>query len=284
MLSINCGQFRFRFAHLPGFVLEPLRLMYGDQPTEALAGPADFRISLVCDSWLRRFVRPQITFYCDQQAPFKPAPLSQAFPVLEWGMNWCIAAHDCNRLLVHAAVVEKNGEALIFPAAPGSGKSTLCSYLAFNGWNLYSDEMAVIDCTTGTVSPLFRPVCLKNESIHLIRRWFPEAVLTETARDTRKGDVAHLKALSWQRFQTFKRVKISGVIFPRYQASSKFLIREMENLQAFRQICSHAFNYNIVGQNGFRAISELVDHSRQYSVVYSDLEDVNRFLLQEFAA
>lgn len=284
MLSVNCGQFQFRFDRLPGVVLEPLRLMYGDQLSEAVAGPADFRVSLVCDSVLRRFVKPQISFYCDQHAPFKPVTRSQAFPLLEWGMNWCIAAHDYNRLLVHAAVVEKDGKALIFPAIPGSGKSTLSAYLAFQGWNLYSDEMAVIDCATGTVAPLFRPVCLKNESIQLVRQWFPEAVLTATAKDTRKGDVAHLKALSWRQFRQFKSAKVAGVVFPRYRASSKFQVYEMENLKAFRELCRHAFNYNIVGMRGFRTVSQLVTQSRQYSIAYSDLADVNQFLLQEFAS
>jgi predicted ATPase len=46
--------------------------------------------------------------------------------------------------MLHAAVVEKNGKALILPALPGSGKSTLSAALAMNGWRFLSDEFTMI--------------------------------------------------------------------------------------------------------------------------------------------
>lgn len=281
MLVINSGQYLFQLHRSPTFVFEPLRAMYGDQPDEALTGPVDFRLSLHCDSLVRRFLRPQITFYSDQQAPFKPVPRSQAFPILEWGMNWCIVAFDYTRLIVHAAVLEKDGRAVIFPAAPGSGKSTLSAYMAFNGWNLFSDEMAIIDFASGEVSPLYRPMCLKNESISLISEWFPDAVMTKIARDTQKGDVAHLKTLDWQQFRSLRSAAIAGIVFPRYHAGSRLVVRKMEQLQAFRQLCDHAFNYNIVGRPGFEVIAALINQTRQYSIAYSDLADVEGFLEEE---
>lgn len=282
MPFINSGQFLFELHHCPDFVLGPLRAMYGDQPEEALTGPVDFRVSLRCDSLVRRFLRPQITFYSDQQAPFKPVPRSQAFPILEWGMNWCIAAFDYTRLIAHAAVLEKNGRAVIFPAAPGSGKSTLSAYMAFNGWNLYSDELAIIDLVSGEVAPMFRPMCLKNQSIELVRKWFPEAVMTEIARDTQKGDVAHLKALSWQQYQSLSSVSIAGIVFPQYRANVSLVVEKMQQLDAFQQLCSQTFNYNIVGRPGFDTIGALIHDTQQYTITYNDLADVGEFLEEEF--
>lgn len=284
MLLINSGQYRFRFDSVPGFVRDALHLMYGDQPEEDRSGPADFRVSLRTDSWVRRFVSPQITFYSDQHAPFRPVPRSQGVPILEWGMNWCIAAHDYTRLMIHAAVVEKGGRALIFPAVPGAGKSTLAAYLALRGWNLYSDEMAIIDCATGTVGPLFRPVCLKNESIDLLKRWFPGVVMTKVAKDTRKGDIAHLKAMDWTRFESLKPVSIQGIVFPKFQTGAKLLVREADGLSTFRQLCTHAFNYNILGQDAFGTMAQLTEQARRYSVLYGDLKDLEQFLTAEFAA
>lgn len=284
MLLINSGQYRFRFDSVPGFVRDALHLMYGDQPEEDRSGPADFRVSLRTDSWVRRFVHPQITFYSDQHAPFKPVSRSQGVPILEWGMNWCIAAHDYTRLLIHAAVVEKGGQAVIFPAVPGAGKSTLAAYLAMSGWNLYSDEMAVIDCATGTVSPLYRPVCLKNESIDLVKRWFPDAVMTKVAKDTRKGDIAHLKAMEWRRFKSLEPVSVRGIVFPKYQKDARLLARETDGLATFRQLCTHAFNYNILGQDAFRTMAQLTEKTGRYSVLYGNVKDVEEFLTAEFVA
>ncbi|MEZ5488852.1 MAG: HprK-related kinase A [Gammaproteobacteria bacterium] len=284
MSFINSGQFLFELQHYPDFVLGPLQAMYGDQPKEALTGPVDFRVSLRCDSLVRRFLRPQITFYSDQRTPFKPVARSQAFPILEWGMNWCIAAFDHTRLIVHAAVLEKDGRAVIFPAAPGSGKSTLSAYMAFNGWNLFSDEMAIIDFASGEVAPLFRPMCLKNESITLVRKWFPDAIMTKIARDTQKGDVAHLKALTWQQYQSLRSATITGIVFPKYRPNAELAAHKMQQLEAFQQLCSHAFNYNVVGRAGFDLIGTLIHDTQQYTITYSDLDEVNGFLTGEFGS
>ena len=283
MPVINSGQFLFELQHYPDFVLGPLKAMYGDQPEEALTGPVDFRISLGCDSLVRRFLRPQITFYSDQQTPFKPVARSQAFPILEWGMNWCISAFDFTRLIVHAAVLEKNGRALIFPASPGSGKSTLSAYLSFNGWNLFSDELAIIDFTSGQVSPMFRPMCLKNESIVLIKEWFPAAVMTDIARDTHKGDVAHFKAVNWKQFQSLRSARVAGIVFPRYRPNASLVAQKIQQIEAFQQLCSHAFNYNVVGRMGFDTMGALIRDTKQYTITYSDLAEVNCFLAEEFA-
>ena len=99
-------------------------------------------------------------------------------------MNWCISAHAHQFLILHAAVLERGGVALIMPAPPGSGKSTLCAALALSGWRLLSDELALIDPGSGRVWPLCRPVSLKNRSIEVIRHFAPEAVFGPVAEGT----------------------------------------------------------------------------------------------------
>ena len=70
-------------------------------------------------------------------------------------------------LIIHAAVVERNGFALLLPAPPGSGKSTLCAGLIHHGWRLLSDELALIDPETATLQAIPRPVSLKLSLIHI---------------------------------------------------------------------------------------------------------------------
>ena len=76
-------------------------------------------------------------------------------------------------LILHAAVVEKNGLAAILPAPPGSGKSTLTAGLVLSGWRLLSDELTLIERKTGLIQPLPRPMSLKNQSIEVIRQFQP---------------------------------------------------------------------------------------------------------------
>lgn len=113
--------------------------------------------------------------------------------MLEWGLNWCVSMHAHHYLIIHAAVVEKNGLAAILPAPPGSGKSTLTAGLVLSGWRLLSDELTLIDRRTGLLHALPRPVSLKNQSIDVIRQFNPEAFINRVSHDTSKGSVAHMR-------------------------------------------------------------------------------------------
>ena len=64
---------------------------------------------------------------------------------------------------------------MLLPAAPGSGKTTLCAGLSLRGWRLLSDEFGLIRPGTTDLVPVPRPMALKNESIDVIRQFDREA-------------------------------------------------------------------------------------------------------------
>lgn len=281
MQILNTGLYRFALHSDLDSVYHQASIIYSDAPSET--DFLDFKIRIVFDSLIRRYVKPQISFYSDQHSPFKPLPVSQASAVLEWGMNWCIAAHEFSNLLIHSAVLVKDGKAIIFPALPGSGKSTLTAHLGLKGWDTYSDEMAIIDIETDKVRPLYRPVCLKNNSIDLIKSWHPDAAFTNVCKDTQKGDVAHVKVMSWDRYERLQDTPIVAVVFPKYIANSQLNIYQLDQVQAFHTLSRNAFNYNILGARGFSAISRIIAKSRLFEINYSNLEDVDGFLSDEIA-
>ena len=89
----------------------------------------DFHLQIFRERFPFRLIRPQARFYFDGRSSFVPLPEHQAFTMFEWGLNWCIAAHCHNFLIIHAAVLERNGNSVLLPAPPGSGKSTLLHLL-----------------------------------------------------------------------------------------------------------------------------------------------------------
>jgi HprK-related kinase A len=282
-MLIDVGQYLFRVDSAPSIVKANLKLMYGDAISNSALAPADYTVSLKHDSLLRKFLKPQVTFYLGSNSPFKPLPASQSYPVMEWGMNWCIAATDFNRLIVHAAVLVKNNKAIVFPATPGSGKSTLSAYFALNGWQLYSDEMAIIDLESLKVMPLFRPVCLKNESISLIKEWFPQSILTGIAKDTQKGDVAHLKVNSFAEYKKFLPADIVAIVFPKYQENTETEPYKINKIAGFEKLAANSFNYNILGSTAFSTIQKIIENTQQVEINYNDLSDVDDLLTSEFA-
>ncbi|MGJ8680890.1 HprK-related kinase A [Paraglaciecola sp.] len=278
-MNINTGLYSFRLEHQFSLVDKATRLIYSDAIHSS--EPADFLIKLRSPSFVRKYVRPQVSFYCDQHTPFKPLSATQAYALLEWGMNWCIASLDFTRLIIHSAVLVKNGKAIIFPAAPGSGKSTLTAFLSLSGWSLYSDEMAIIELDSGKVNPMFRPVCLKNDSIGLVKQWFPESKFTDICRDTQKGDVAHLKASTWEQYSTMKPVEVVGVVFPKYIPNKALTVYQLNQTQAFETLSSNAFNYGVLGRNGFEAVDNLIKNSALFEIEYGSVSEVQEFLLEE---
>ena len=102
--------------------------MYGHFEIAACDAFADFHIQVKREPGLRRWYRPQARFFFDGQPAFAPLPADQRLsPLIKSGLNWCVAAHSHQYLVIHAAVVERGGCAVLLPAPPGSGKSTLCA-------------------------------------------------------------------------------------------------------------------------------------------------------------
>jgi len=241
----------------------------------------DFDVSVKSSTGFRKYIKPQARFYSDNQEPFIPLPLSQAHAFLEWGMNWCVASTEANWLVVHAAILAKDNKAIMFPAPPGSGKSTLTAHLAMNGWRLLSDEMTIIELNSCNAIPFVRPVSLKNNSIHLVKKWFPEAIMSDIALDTQKGDVAHLQPPIESVKQGRVKAEIIGVVFPKYSAETLLDIYQLDQTDTFMQLASNCFNYNVIGPDAFTTISKIVDECRCFEIQYNDLYEVESFLTEE---
>lgn len=241
-------------------------------------GFIDFRTSLLSPPGVRRWFRPQVNFSYDGSMPFKPLPKDQAFAMFEWGLNWCVANTAHQFLIVHAAVVEKDGVTIVLPGTPGSGKSTLCAALVSRGWRLLSDEMAMISTETGEVAPIPRPVSLKNQSIDVIKNYSPQVVIGHIALDTLKGTVAHMRPPDASVEMQHKTGDARLVIFPKYRAGAKTRLQELDKGAAFLKIADNSFNYNVLRLKGFQTLSRLIDNCECYDFEYEDLDEARMTL------
>jgi HprK-related kinase A len=274
-LQLVTGPFTFRIASSLPDIAQGLAKLYGefqlsDEPF------ADFHVRIDALGGPRRFYHPQTQFWSDEYTPFKPLPRDQAFAMLEWGMNWCIASHMHYYLMLHAAVLERDGHALIMPGDPGAGKSTLTAALMLDGWRLLSDEIALIDRNDGLLYGLARPVSLKNASIDIIRDHSKEAVLGDAARDTHKGTVAHLRPTSTSLAQLEVPAHPRWIIFPRWKAGADAKLTPHSKAAAFLHLASHAFNYSLLGPLAFQRTAALMDASDCWDFEYSQLSDALR--------
>ena len=269
---LRTGPFVTHLATSNAQVLAGIELLYDAACLLEAPEFCDFHVA-VESPFLRRLLRPKVEFLFEGTPVFKPSPPGHALPLFEWGLNWVIASNANQYLIIHAAVVERRGRAMVLPGEPGSGKSTLCAGLVYRGWRLLSDELALIVPQTGELIGLARPMSMKNDSIAVMRRFAPDAVRSAAAEGTIKGTIVLLKPPE----DSFRRIAQPAspgwIVFPNYQAGAPSDLRARPKAECFIELAANALNYSTLGARGFETLVDVVDRSRCFEFVYSDLED-----------
>jgi HprK-related kinase A len=254
-------------------ILPPLKLLYAHYPVLEGERVYSMRVELRPVRQRRPPFERRVRFEVDGQAVHEDLPVGQALAVLEWGINLVVAMRFYSFLSLHTAVLERQGRALVLPAAPGEGKTTLCAALSHRGWRLLSDEFGLVRPGTTALVPIPRPMPLKNESIAVIRRFAPEAVLGPEIPGTRKGTVAHVQPPRDSVDQQDETAEIAWLVFPRWRAGAPLGLETVPSHEAFMRLATNAFNYDKLGERGFTTVRDLIAGTRSYRLVYSDLDE-----------
>ena len=272
-ILLNSGAFRTKLRIEFREVVSEFVNLYANYPVEESPGISDFHLSIGAPNLLRRHVRPCVQACIDDEAPFQALPRFMAYPMLESALNWAIVQRVGRYVLLHAAVVEQAGRAIIIPAPSGSGKSTLCAALVCRGWRLLSDEIAIIRPTDGRALANPRPVALKNSSIQAVSRFSPDAYIGPACEGTIKGTVAFMRVPDDSIDRNHEDAVPALLISPAYRAGEPTRIDMMEKAQGFAWLVDNAINYAMTLERGFETFSTLVESCPIYRLRYSDLND-----------
>ena len=278
-LDLDTGPFVVRIETPIAALAAEVRELYHDFPLDEGGGLADFHVAVLRPPGalgLRRWWRQQATVILDEDRPFEPLPVDMAVPMLEWSINWCAATRANQYVMIHAAVLERDGRALVLPGVTGAGKSTLCAGLALRGWRLFSDEFALIRPGDGALEPWPRPISLKNASIDVIRRWAPDAHLSTPVPNTNKGTVAHVRPPADSVRRATQPAQPGWLVFPAYEAGAAPVLTRLPKARAFFRLADCSFNYESLGIRGFRTLSRMIDGCDTYEFRYSRLDDALR--------
>ena len=247
--------------------------LYSSYPAIGPSELPDAEIALRYVNQWGRFISRKITTFLDGVQLYEPWPPRLGVPMLESAINSWMGKNVTRYLLMHSAVVERAGKALLLPGTSGVGKSTLSTVLAARGWRLLSDEVAVIRPNDGLVLPHPRPISLKNNSIDMMAKRFPDASISRRYEGTTKGTVAFLRPPEDAIERALEPAKPRLVVFPRFDPDGEPELRQLEKAPAFMRLVDNSPQYSTLLETGFETLATLVEGCEHYRLTYNNIDD-----------
>ena len=282
---LRTGEFVYRIQSHVAYLAEPFRQLYADFLFIEHCDFSDFHLEVSKCRPLSEWFRPHVTVRQLGHFETTPVPVDQSVAYLEWSLNRCVFAQVYNRLLLHGAVLAREGRAVVIAGNSGAGKSTLAAALALNGWRLLSDELTVVSPTDGSLMSLARPVALKNQSIELIQSLADDAYFGPVAVTTAKGRVAHMRAPVSDPSKIAEPAWPACFVFVNFQAGKDITVQEVSRAQAFTRLAELAgINYGVLGELGFDTLSRAVDSALCLDLEYGSLDQAMVFFDSEYSA
>lgn len=181
-------------------------------------------------------------------------------------------------LALHAGTVRQppaaGGRAVIFPGQSHSGKTTLISQLALDGWGFIADEVSAVDTTARSVVPYGKPVALRPASVTLL-----------------KPSIERLRS-SGSRFELDERfvpprdlgdvvcspTKLGAVVFPTFDPTLTPAMHQVAPADALTTLIHSTLHPLGTTRSAFVFLAELVREIPCFSMTYQHFEQTKPFL------
>lgn len=219
---------------------------------------------------------------CNGQLLTQQVPFDGLLPLL---MDYIqILAYQSQEYLlaIHAAAVVKDGVALILPGVSGSGKSTLCVSLVEQGFECYSDELAVLTYPAGHLQPLTLPMAVKTGSWALLESAWP--ILTQ-APVWQRPDGRQLKYIPLPhkaRPTNPAAIRQQYVVFPHYDPNvSQASLKPLSPIHLLKRLATAGYQIKRhLDANKVEHLINFANHTPAYALHYANLAQAHAYLAQ----
>ncbi len=180
---------------------------------------------------------------------FSVRRIEEVLPHVEWALNWEVVRRMDDFLQLHAGVMERDGVGVVFPAAPGSGKTTLCAGLLSRGWRFLSDEFALID-GEGMIHPYPKALCIKEGSFEVMEHLGLPMVQPRRYRKGKKGRVAYVNPRVAGDDSLGRKCRLGHVVFPKFEQGATPRLRSLTRGETGFELAQLSFNLRKKGNEG----------------------------------
>jgi hypothetical protein len=177
-----------------------------------------------------------IAVYRDRELFSGCGAIDQLAPIVK-SLVWQTALRDHPFLLdLHAGVIGNGTACVIFPAAPGSGKSTLTASLVHAGFEYFSDEVALLRESTFEVYPMPLAICVKTTGVEALADRFPELRGLAIHRRGDGKDVIYLPPPRTSLPATSDSRPVAAIVFPRYAAGAPTHFSALAKVDSIKRV------------------------------------------------
>ncbi len=152
-----------------------------------------------------------------------------------WHLNRAAVDNSGRFLILHAAAVGRDGEALVLPAVMNSGKSTLATLLVQAGYRYLTDEAAAIDLDSGEVVAYPKAITLDPGTQALLPHLEPVIEVPPAAKWQVPADQVTPGA-------TGRRLPLRHIVFPTWAEDADNVLVPIDTIDAVIAVAKNAFN------------------------------------------
>ena len=249
--------------------MHPVNAVIGHLTTDEAFTPTDV-IDIWGDKIKGRHIRSQV--YRNRE-PMGEAPRPALLGPFIKSMIWQSAVNRYDFLFyLHAGVVGTGESCILFPAAAGSGKSSLTAAMTRRGYRYYSDEVALVQRQTFRVPPMPLAICVKEGGWEVMSRYFPEIANLPSHR---RGDGKLVRYVPPpEDAATHPPASVSHIVFPRYAKDGSTGLKPLRRAEALGRLFGECFalSQRLDGENVKRIVSWMAGIDC-YSLEFSSLDD-----------
>lgn len=190
-------------------------------------------------------------------------------------LDWIVAdmarrslTSDGELVAVHAGVVAKGGRAILLPAPPDHGKTTLVAGLVLAGFEFLSDEAAPIDPETLRVRPFPRPLVISPRTMALLPGL--EASLPDPHGLLRNLN-HHVSPEDLRPGSLGGEARIDHVVAPTYIPGSRTTLEPLSRAETLALLVDQCFNLDRLGRSAIRVLGEVVRNAACHRLTIGDL-------------
>ncbi|WP_457598011.1 hypothetical protein [Hydrogenimonas sp.] len=192
--------------------------------------------------------------------------------------NMIIAFYQSEPYLMalHAGAVGKRGRAVVLPGESGSGKTTLTAALSAAGFDLYSDEIALVGYD-GTIRKI--PFCMniKEGSWSVLQKSFPQLA---KAPEYRRFDGQRVKLLPPEN-PGEERIGIEAFVFPEYVEGASCELLPMTSCETLGRIKEAGYQLErpLTSETLGKILTHLLErpsYTLRYGTLEAAVEEIGR--------